>query len=53
MDDENFAADGLCTHEEGHLAEGFVEGDLGECPNTAAPSTMRLAKSRDRLPASI
>jgi 3-phenylpropionate/trans-cinnamate dioxygenase ferredoxin subunit len=31
-DNEFFATDGLCTHEEVHLAEGFVEGDLIECP---------------------
>jgi 3-phenylpropionate/trans-cinnamate dioxygenase ferredoxin subunit len=31
-DDEYFATDGLCTHENVHLADGFVDGDLIECP---------------------
>jgi 3-phenylpropionate/trans-cinnamate dioxygenase ferredoxin component len=31
-DDEYFATDGLCTHENVHLAEGFVAEDLIECP---------------------
>jgi 3-phenylpropionate/trans-cinnamate dioxygenase ferredoxin subunit len=31
-DDEYFATDGLCTHENVHLAEGFVSDDLIECP---------------------
>jgi 3-phenylpropionate/trans-cinnamate dioxygenase ferredoxin subunit len=26
-----FATDGMCTHEEAHLADGFVEGDIIEC----------------------
>lgn len=31
-DDEVFATDGLCTHENVHLADGFVDDDLIECP---------------------
>ena len=27
-----YATDGLCTHEEQHLGEGFVDGDFIECP---------------------
>jgi len=27
-----FATDGLCTHEQAHLAEGLVMGDIIECP---------------------
>jgi 3-phenylpropionate/trans-cinnamate dioxygenase ferredoxin subunit len=27
-----YASDGLCTHEEQHLAEGFVIDDIIECP---------------------
>lgn len=27
-----FATDGLCTHEQQHLAEGFVIDDVIECP---------------------
>jgi 3-phenylpropionate/trans-cinnamate dioxygenase ferredoxin subunit len=31
-DDSYFATDGLCTHEEAHLADGFVMGSIIECP---------------------
>jgi 3-phenylpropionate/trans-cinnamate dioxygenase ferredoxin subunit len=31
-DNEYFATDGLCTHERTHLADGFVMGDIIECP---------------------
>lgn len=31
-DDEYFATDGLCTHEQVHLADGLVMGDIIECP---------------------
>ncbi len=31
-DDRYFATDGLCTHEAAHLADGFVMGDIIECP---------------------
>ena len=31
-DDHYFATDGLCTHEDAHLAEGFVMGSIIECP---------------------
>ena len=31
-DDRIYATDGLCTHEEQHLAEGFVIDDIIECP---------------------
>lgn len=27
-----YATDGVCTHEEAHLAEGLVIGDVIECP---------------------
>lgn len=27
-----FATDGLCTHEQAHLADGLVMGDIIECP---------------------
>lgn len=32
VDDRYFATDGLCTHEDAHLAEGFVMGTIIECP---------------------
>jgi 3-phenylpropionate/trans-cinnamate dioxygenase ferredoxin component len=31
-DDEFFATDGLCTHEQVHLAGGLVMDDIIECP---------------------
>jgi 3-phenylpropionate/trans-cinnamate dioxygenase ferredoxin subunit len=31
-DGRYFATDGLCTHEEAHLADGFVMGTIIECP---------------------
>lgn len=31
-DDEFFATDGLCTHENIHLADGLVMDDIIECP---------------------
>ncbi len=27
-----YATDGVCTHEEAHLADGLVIGDIIECP---------------------
>ena len=32
MGDRIFATDGLCTHEQQHLAEGIVIDDIIECP---------------------
>jgi 3-phenylpropionate/trans-cinnamate dioxygenase ferredoxin component len=31
-DDRYFATDGLCTHEQTHLADGLVMGSMIECP---------------------
>lgn len=31
-DDKYFATDGMCTHEAADLTEGFVMGDIIECP---------------------
>jgi len=31
-DDEFFATDGFCTHENTHLADGLVMDDIIECP---------------------
>jgi 3-phenylpropionate/trans-cinnamate dioxygenase ferredoxin subunit len=31
-EDEYFATDGLCTHEQVHLADGLVMGHVIECP---------------------
>ena len=32
LDDRYFATDGLCTHEQAHLAGGLVMGSIIECP---------------------
>jgi 3-phenylpropionate/trans-cinnamate dioxygenase ferredoxin component len=32
LDDQYFATDCYCTHEQAHLADGFVEDDIIECP---------------------
>lgn len=31
-DDRYYATDGLCTHQQVHLAGGFVMGNIIECP---------------------
>jgi 3-phenylpropionate/trans-cinnamate dioxygenase ferredoxin subunit len=31
-DDKFYATDGLCTHQRVHLADGFVMGNVIECP---------------------
>ncbi len=31
-DDKFYATDGLCTHEQVHLADGLVMGNIIECP---------------------
>jgi 3-phenylpropionate/trans-cinnamate dioxygenase ferredoxin subunit len=32
IDDEYYATDGLCTHEQVHLADGLVMDNIIECP---------------------
>jgi 3-phenylpropionate/trans-cinnamate dioxygenase ferredoxin subunit len=32
LDDEYYATDGLCTHEQVHLADGLVMDNIIECP---------------------
>ena len=31
-EDEFYCTDGLCTHEQVHLEDGLVQGDMIECP---------------------
>ncbi|HEY4161498.1 MAG TPA: MocE family 2Fe-2S type ferredoxin [Dongiaceae bacterium] len=31
-EDEYFATDGLCTHEQVHLADGYMDDQIIECP---------------------
>jgi len=58
---EFYAIDDTCSHEEGPLSEGFVEGDEVECPwhaarfniktgaHTCAPAYEDVAKYRVRV----
>lgn len=43
---EYYCTDGLCTHEEIHLADGLVMENTVECPKHCLSSTSRLARSR-------
>ena len=36
LDGEYFAIEDLCTHDGGPLAEGYLEGDVVECPRHGA-----------------
>jgi MocE subfamily Rieske [2Fe-2S] domain protein len=40
-DDRYFATDGLCTHEQVHLADGLVIGSMIECPKHKGRSSLR------------
>ena len=43
--DEYYASDGLCTHEEALLAEGFVIDDVIECPMHNGRFSIRTGKA--------
>jgi 3-phenylpropionate/trans-cinnamate dioxygenase ferredoxin subunit len=45
-DDEYFATDGLCTHERIHLADGFVSGDIIECPKHGGSFDYRTGEAK-------
>jgi len=45
VDGEIYATQGLCTHESVKLCEGFVEGDLIECPLHSACFEIRTGKA--------
>jgi 3-phenylpropionate/trans-cinnamate dioxygenase ferredoxin subunit len=47
--DEVFCTDGLCTHEEVHLADGFVMGYEIECPKHQGVFDYRSGEAK-RLP---
>jgi 3-phenylpropionate/trans-cinnamate dioxygenase ferredoxin component len=51
-DDRYFATDGLCTHEQAHLAEGLVMGSIIECPKHNARFDFTTGKAL-RRPARI
>lgn len=44
-DDEFFCTDGLCTHEQVHLADGLVLGHLIECPKHNGQFDYRTGKA--------
>jgi 3-phenylpropionate/trans-cinnamate dioxygenase ferredoxin subunit len=52
LDDQYFATDGLCTHEQAHLAEGLVIDDIIECPMHNGQFDYRTGKAR-RAPACV
>jgi 3-phenylpropionate/trans-cinnamate dioxygenase ferredoxin subunit len=47
-----FATDGLCTHEQAHLADGLVIGQLIECPKHNGRFDYTTGRAR-RAPACI
>lgn len=42
---EFYALDGVCTHGAALLAEGYVEGDLIECPQHAGSFEIKTGKA--------
>ena len=50
--DEYFATDGLCTHEQVHLADGLVMDDIIECPKHNGRFDYRTGEAL-RVPARI
>src|SRR6185295_8851187 len=47
---EYYAMDDVCTHDGGPLAEGFLEGDVIECPRHGACFSIKTGAAL-RLPA--
>jgi 3-phenylpropionate/trans-cinnamate dioxygenase ferredoxin subunit len=45
-EDEYFATDGLCTHEQVHLADGLVMGHVIECPKHNGRFDYRTGRAR-------
>jgi 3-phenylpropionate/trans-cinnamate dioxygenase ferredoxin component len=45
-DDRYFATDGLCTHEQVHLANGLVMGSTIECPKHNGRFDYRTGKAK-------
>ncbi|HLB79458.1 MAG TPA: Rieske 2Fe-2S domain-containing protein, partial [Dongiaceae bacterium] len=44
-DDNYWATDGLCTHEAADLTEGFVFGDVIECPRHNGRFSVKTGKA--------
>lgn len=51
-DDALYASDGLCTHEQAHLADGLLDGYLIACPKHNGRFDIRDGSPR-RLPACV
>ena len=49
-EDEFFCTDGLCTHEQVHLADGLVMDNLIECPRHSGQFDYRTGEAK-RAPA--
>jgi 3-phenylpropionate/trans-cinnamate dioxygenase ferredoxin subunit len=45
-DDRYFATDGLCTHEQVHLADGLVMGSIIECPKHNGRFDVRTGEAK-------
>ena len=45
-DNEFFATDGLCTHEQVHLADGLVMDDIIECPKHNGSFSYRTGEAK-------
>jgi 3-phenylpropionate/trans-cinnamate dioxygenase ferredoxin subunit len=45
-DDGWFATDGLCTHEQVHLADGLVMGNIIECPKHNGRFDLRTGEAK-------
>ena len=44
---EFYAIDGICTHGAARLADGYVEGELIECPQHAGTFEIKTGKAVD------
>ena len=45
-DDEFFATDGFCTHENTHLADGLVMDEIIECPKHNGRNDYKTGRAR-------
>jgi 3-phenylpropionate/trans-cinnamate dioxygenase ferredoxin component len=45
-DDRYYATDGLCTHEQVHLADGLVIGTIIECPKHNGRFDLRTGEAK-------
>ena len=48
-DGKFFATDGLCTHEQVHLADGLVMGNIIECPKHNGKFDLRTGQAKGAL----